>query len=208
MASVRTKQTQLRAIVEAEVGHALPENLHSDVIGLLAGMAWRDSRYGKGDWSALERCRKHVSTQTLVTPPMQDWAAWCLMLGVGHRSHERNHGGGHSFAAEVFISALINLWTDVLKRKPTSWVGGSREAISAAKLTRFVRICLELAGVRAWTAAPTKKIRMGATPSKGRQQKKLTLCDAHQRILRVRGEMRAAAAKSLHPNVLSRMLNR
>lgn len=206
LAPIKAKHAQLLAIVKANTGDALPCKLHDEVIGLLAGMAWRDRRFGNSDWSAFARWRHHVVLQDKVTPQLQEWAGMCLMLGAGHRSHDRNRGGGHSFATEVFISVLINCWTDVIQREATTWVGGSRGAVSAARLTRFVRTCLDQAGVRAWTAPPTKRIRMGPPPV-GPRRRKLSLGDVHQRILRVRREMRAAATAGLHPNVLSRMLN-
>ena len=204
----RLKREQLDAIVSADVGAVLAVALHADVVGLLTGMAWRDRRFGKGDWSALEHCRNYVRAQTVVTHELKEWASWCLMLGVGVRSHRGGRGGGHTFAEAMLVSELLNFWADILRRPIKPWVDPANEDQSAAAVNHFVLACLQLAGVRARTALPTRKIRMG--DSIGRRlphHRNLTLGDAHQRILRVHKEMKAAAAAGLQPNVLSRKLN-
>lgn len=206
-APVKLKSAQLRAILKAEEGDPVPPHLHPEVIGLLAGMAWLDRRGGMGEWDAIGRCHRHVEAQRVVTPRLKDWAGWCLMLGVGYRSHDRNHGGGHSSATEVFISTLVNFWGDVLGRAQTSWVGEDRKKTTSAGLTRFVRNCLDVAGAKAMTARPRKKIKMGTSISKRPRKRPLSLGDVHQRILRVRKEMRAAAEAGLNPNVLSRSID-
>lgn len=204
----RLKRAQFDAIVSADVGAVLAVALHADVVGLLAGMAWRDRRFGKGDWSALDHCRNYVRAQTAVTHQPKEWASWCLMLGVGGRSHRGAHGGGHTFAEAVLVSELLNFWADVLRRPIKPWVDPANEDHSAAEVNHFVLACLQLAGVQARTAPPTRKIRMGdPIGRRNRHHRNLTLVDAHQRILRVHKEMKAAANAGLKPNVLSRKLN-
>ena len=205
---VKIKRAGLTAVATAEAGDPMPNGLHAEILGQIAGMAWLDSSFGRGDLSLVGWCREYVSQQKLVTSQLKHWANLCLVLGAGHRSHDRKQGGGGSLAELVFVSVLINFWIDVLVREPSSWAAGNRHGVIAAAMTRFILTSLHLVGVRAQTRPSTKKLRIDeAHRRKSRRLRSLTLEDVHQRILRVRREMKAAAKIGLEPNYLSRMLN-
>lgn len=206
-AAVSAKADQIKSIAELELGASVPTAIHDDVFCLLAGMAWRDRRFGRSDWSRLQVCHDQVRCQTVITEELQQWARWLVFLGATpqKRPHKRPHGGGSSLSELVFVSVLINFWIDVLGREPTTRSSERR----TPELTRFVHACLIAVGVSARTAPRAQKIKFGQHKKAPPQSpRRLTLDDTHQRILRVKKEMRAAADLGLNRNYLARTLNR
>jgi hypothetical protein len=199
------RRRQVEMIATSSVGDPIPSGLENDVYHLLTGIAVRDLRLGANDWSRIAEIGDHVRGVTVVTELVRDWATWLIMFGSTSRRSHRKHGGGSIQAELTVVSTLLNFWIDDLGREPKTWVS-ARDAHSAAELTCFVRDCLHIAGVNAHTAAMRRKIGLAPTrpPLSSRP---ITLYDAHQRILRVKKEFRAAEAAGLTRNYLSRQLN-
>lgn len=201
----RDVRNQLGRIARSRLGRELPRPLIDEVVGLLAGMSMTDP--------ALSECLPDAATHLAsvrdamtVTSELKLWAKWCLALGAGRRGQYLLHGGGANISELVFISVLLNFWSDILDRPATQWIGekfGERRivgtgrratvervrTISAAPRTVFAAECLMLAGARATDGG------------------ELTLEHVHHRIRRVETEMKRAIAMGLGANVLARRLN-
>jgi hypothetical protein len=202
----KMRKIQIEKIAASSVGDPMPFDLQEDVYRLLTGAAVMDLRLGARDWSRFREIGNHVCGQTVVTVLMREWATWLIMFGSTNLRSHRRHGGGSLQAELVFVSVLLSFWTGDLGRPLKTWVS-ARDPHSAAPLTNFVRDCLEAVGAGARTAAVRKKISHVAPMQAPLSRRRLKLEDAHQRILRVKKEFRAAEAAGLRRNYLSRQLN-